>query len=99
MSTPTFDEVIHAPVRLRLCGLLRPVQALSFQVLAETLDLTPVTLSKNLKVLGDVGYVSVSKQASADRQDRRRVSWVTLTDAGREAFDGHVAMLRQITEG
>lgn len=98
MNTARFDEVIHAPVRLRLCSLLRPVDALAYHVLAETLGLSSVNLSKNLKVLREAGYVSLSKRASAERDDLRRVSWVRLTREGRDAFDGHVAMLRQITE-
>jgi DNA-binding MarR family transcriptional regulator len=92
-----FDEIIHAPMRLRICGLLRPVDALSFMVLRETLDLTPATLSKHLKVLTDCGYVSVSKSATRERVDFRRVAWVRLTPSGRAAFDGHVAALRAIT--
>lgn len=98
-TTARFDEVIHAPVRLRLCGLLRPVDALSFQVLAETLDLTSVTLSKNLKVLAAAGYVTIDKRASSERPDARRVAWVRLTPEGRSAFDAHVAMLKEITQG
>lgn len=97
-SAPRFDDLIHAPVRLRLCGLLRPVEALSFQVLAETLDLTSVNLSKNLKVLTEAGYVTVDKRASTERTDSRRVAWVKLTPAGRKAFDAHVAMLKEITQ-
>lgn len=97
--TAHFDEVIHAPVRLRLCSLLRPVDALAYQVLAETLELSPVNLSKNLKVLSEAGYVKVSKRASAERTDLRRMAWVSLTTEGRLAFDAHVAMLRQITQG
>lgn len=97
-STARFDDLIHAPVRLRLCGLLRPVDALSFQVLAETLDLTSVNLSKNLKALAAAGYVSIDKRASTERTDARRVAWVKLTAEGRNAFDAHVAKLKEITQ-
>lgn len=93
-----FDEVIHAPMRLRICGLLRTVDALSFVVLRHTLDLTPATLSKHLKVLTQAGYVTMDKTASIDRLDLRRVTWVRLTPLGRKAFDGHVAALRAITQ-
>ena len=91
-----FDEVIHAPVRLRICGLLCPVDALSFIALRDTLDLTPATLSKHLKVLIDTGYVSMEKAASQERVDFRRVAWCRLTLAGRNAFDGHIAALEAI---
>jgi DNA-binding MarR family transcriptional regulator len=92
-----FDEIIHAPLRLRICGLLRPVDALSFVVLRDTLDLTSATLSKHLKVLTDSGYVTMDKTASHERVDFRRVAWVRLTPMGRDAFDGHVAALLAIT--
>lgn len=95
---PRFDELIHAPLRLRICGLLRPVDALAFRTLSETLDLPPTQLSKHLRALSDAGYVSVTKTPSPDRGDARRVAWVGLTRSGRRAFDQHAAMLRQITE-
>lgn len=94
---PQFDERIHAAVRLRACGLLRPVDALSFAVLRDSLGVTAPTLSKHLRVLSDAGYVAMDRQPSAARNDDRRVGWVRLTPAGRAAFDGHVAALRQIT--
>ena len=64
---PTFDEVIHAPMRLRICGLLRRVDALSFVVVRDALALTPATLSKHLRVLTESGYVSI------DKTDRKSV--------------------------
>jgi DNA-binding MarR family transcriptional regulator len=97
-AEPAFDELIHAAVRLRACGLLRSVDALSFAVLRGTLGLTAPTLSKHLRVLSDAGYVAVDMQRSAARDDDRRVGWVRLTPLGRAAFDGHVAALRQITQ-
>ena len=91
-----FDEVIHAPVRLRICGLLRPVDALSFIVVRDTLDLTPAQLSKHLKILIDSGHVTMEKTASQERVDFRRVAWCRLTTTGRNAFDGHIAALEAI---
>ena len=35
-----FDETIHAPVRLRICGLLRPVDCLDFAVLRAPCSVT-----------------------------------------------------------
>jgi DNA-binding transcriptional ArsR family regulator len=97
-AEPKFDELIHAAVRLRACALLRPVDALTFAVLRDSLDLTAPTLSKHLRALSDAGYVAMDRQPSADRDDDRRVGWVRLTPIGRTAFDGHVAALRQITQ-
>lgn len=94
-----FDEVVHAPVRLRICGLLRPVDGLDFAVLRDSLGSSDPVLSKHVKVLADAGYVSSTKSASSLRHDARRITWVALTPAGRRAFDGHVAALHQIATG
>jgi DNA-binding MarR family transcriptional regulator len=91
-----FDEVIHAPVRLRICGVLRPVEQMDFAVLRNTLNVSDATLSKHLKTLAEARYVSLTKAASAARADARRLTWVTLTPAGRNAFDAHVRALEEI---
>jgi DNA-binding transcriptional ArsR family regulator len=91
------DEIVHNLVRLRICGLLRLVEALSFSALAATLDLSKPTLSKHLRVLTDAGYATLSRSASDERDDRRQIAWVRLTAEGRHAFDGHVAALREMT--
>jgi DNA-binding MarR family transcriptional regulator len=96
---PAFDEVIHSPIRLRICGLLRRVSELEFAVIRSTLDVSDATLSKNLKVLGDAGFVTVRKESSPGRADLRRLTWVGLTAAGRAAFEGHLAELTRIAEG
>lgn len=92
-----FDELIHNPVRLRICGMLRRVDAVSFTTLQEVLGVSKPTLSKHLSTLADVGYLTMDKQASDARADRRRIGWVRLTEAGQVALDGHVAALREIT--
>jgi len=93
---PRFDEIIHAPVRLRICGLLRPVEHLDFAVLRDALNVSDATLSKHLKTLATAGYITSSKAASAGRNDARQLTWLTLTPAGRSAFDAHVRALHQI---
>jgi len=94
-----FDEQIHAPTRLRICGLLRPVDAAEFSALRSTLGLTEANLSKTLRSLTDIGYVRVTKASSASRGDQRRTTTVALTSQGRLAFDRHVAALRRIAGG
>jgi DNA-binding MarR family transcriptional regulator len=91
-----FNEVIHAPVRLRICGLLRPVKQMDFTLLRDTLDVSDATLSKNLKTLAETGYVSLTKASSSARNDARRLTWASLTTAGRSAFDGHMRALQEI---
>lgn len=96
MSEARFDETIHAPVRLRICGLLRPVDHLDFAVLRDALSVSDATLSKHVKTLATAGYVTSSKAASAGRGDARRITWLALTRTGRSAFDAHVRALQQI---
>lgn len=96
MIEARFDDVIHAPVRLRICGVLRAVEQMDFAVLRDTLNVSDATLSKHLKTLAEAGYVSLTKAASAARTDARRLTWVTLTPAGRNAFDAHVQALKEI---
>lgn len=96
MIEARFDDVIHAPVRLRICGVLRAVEQMDFAVLRDTLNVADATLSKHLKTLAEAGYVSLTKAASAARTDARRLTWVTLTPAGRNAFDAHVHALKEI---
>jgi DNA-binding MarR family transcriptional regulator len=93
-----FDEVIHAPMRLRICGMLRPVEQVDFAVLRDALDVSDAMLSKHLKTLTAAGYVSLNKAASAARADSRRLTWVSLTRAGRNAFDSHVRALQEIAD-
>jgi len=92
-----FDETIHAPVRLRISGMLRGVEKIDFAVLRDTIGISDATLSKHLKVLGDAGYITTSKVRSATRNDARRLTWISQTATGRAAFDAHVAELRRIT--
>ncbi|MBO0919665.1 transcriptional regulator [Cellulomonas sp. zg-ZUI222] len=94
-----FDEIVHAPVRLRVCGLLAAAEQVEFSVVRDAVGVSDATLSKHLKVLTEAGYAEVRKAASASRDDARRLAWLRLTPAGRRAFSAHVAALRAITEG
>ncbi|WP_127127597.1 transcriptional regulator [Georgenia sp. SYP-B2076] len=96
-TEPLFDELVHNPVRLRICALLRQVDALLFSTMRETLDVSKPTLSKHLRTLAEAGYLTMNKVPSGEREDRRRVGWIRLSPAGRDAFDGHIAALQQIT--
>ncbi|PYC73916.1 MarR family transcriptional regulator [Micromonospora arborensis] len=92
MSTPRFDELIHAPTRLSLVSLLAATEWAEFRYLREQLGLSDSALSKQLTTLEQVGYVEIRKSFVGKRP---RTS-VTLSRAGRAAFDGHVAALQEI---
>ena len=88
-----FDEVIHAPHRLRICAMLSEVDELEFGVLREGLDVADSVLSKQLKVLVDAGYVQLDKPTGRGGKVR---TWAKLTKDGRRAFRDHLAALQQM---
>ena len=87
-----FDELIHAPIRLRICAALDPVREVEFGALLTMLDISKSALSKHLSALADAGYVELLR---AVRDTRQRL-WLSLTPAGRSAYQGHVAALHRI---
>ena len=92
---PRFDAVIHPPPRLQICGLLAAVDLMEFAAVRDRVQVSDSVLSKHVKQLEEAGYVTVRKATVASRQ---RTS-LALTEAGRAAFDAHVAELRRITGG
>ncbi|WP_104525989.1 transcriptional regulator [Blastococcus atacamensis] len=92
---PRFDAVVHAPPRLQVCGLLAVVDTMDFATVRDQVGVSDSVLSKHVKQLEEAGYVRVHK---ATRASRLRTT-LSLTAAGRAAFDAHVAELRRITGG
>ncbi len=88
-----FDELIHSPVRLRICAALATATALEFTAIEDALGISTSTLSKQLRVLGEAGYVTLDKRKQPFGRPR---TWVSLTLKGRRAFDAHVAALRRL---
>ncbi|WP_456600613.1 transcriptional regulator [Blastococcus sp. SYSU DS0616] len=91
-DAPAFDEVIHAPHRLRICAMLSAAQKVEFTVLQEKLGISKSALSKHLSQLADAGYVT---QEKAVRDARSRL-WLALTSEGSRAYRGHVRALKEI---
>lgn len=93
--SPAFHEEIHAPNRLRILSLLRPLEGAEFTAVREALDLSDANLSKTIKTLAELQYVTTSKLATSERDRRRRTS-VRITQLGAKTFDEHVAALREL---
>lgn len=93
--TARFDEVVHAPNRLRICAFLDASSSTEFGVLRDLLGVADSVLSKHLKVLQDAGYLTVSKPTGRGRVR----TWVRLTPEGRHAYAGHVAALKELFDG
>lgn len=87
-----FDELIHAPVRLRTCAALDALGEVEFGQLLDLLQVSKSALSKHIAALAEPGYVT---QRRAVRDTRQR-AWVRLTGAGQTAYRGHVAALEAI---
>ncbi len=92
MNVPRFDEVIHAPKRLHICALLAAVEKAEFATLRDSLGVADSVLSKHLRVLVEVGYVTLDKPTVMGRAK----TWAKLTKTGRSAFRGHMAELQQL---
>jgi DNA-binding MarR family transcriptional regulator len=92
MSTARFDELIHAPTRLAIVSLLAAAQWADFKYIRDELGLSDSALSKQLSALEAAGYVEIRKGFVGKRP---RTS-ASLSRAGRQAFEQHVAALQQI---
>jgi DNA-binding MarR family transcriptional regulator len=93
MVDPAFDEIIHAPNRLRICAMLAPLAEAEFRTVRDTLGVADSVLSKHLKVLSNAGYVSLSKPRGSSGRAR---TWASLTPEGRRALEAHLAELQRI---
>lgn len=91
-AAPAFNEVIHAPQRLRICAMLSGAQKVEFGLLQDHLELSKSALSKHLTLLVEAGYIS---QDRALRNSRNRL-WLSLTPAGVRAYSAHVQALHEI---
>ena len=92
MTETRFDELIHPSTRLSIVALLAAADWAEFEFVRDRLELSDSALSKQHSTLEEAGYVDIERPV---RDSRRRVR-ARLTPAGRTAFDGHVAALRQI---
>lgn len=94
MPRPVFDDLIHQPQRLQLCGRLARETEVDFGVLREEMDLSDSALSKHLKLLAEAGYVTTRRVLETSRLHTR----ARLTLEGREALCGHVAELQRLAQ-
>jgi DNA-binding MarR family transcriptional regulator len=89
------NELIHQPTRLKIMATLNSLHGatrLEFIELRKLLGVTDGNLGTHLTTLENAGYVEIEK-TFVGKKPRTRVS---LTRAGRRAFDAHVQYLRDI---
>ena len=95
MSGP--DEIIHQSVRLKIMSALNalpPNTDADFTRLKVITGATDGNLGAHLATLETAGYVTVTK-AFMGKKPRTAAA---ITRAGRKAFEGHVAYLRDILD-
>jgi DNA-binding MarR family transcriptional regulator len=88
------DRVIHERGRLAIMSMLAASPELSFTELRDTLEMTDGNLTTHVRTLQEAGYVSIAKSY----RNRRPLTTVALTRAGRQAFTNYVALLEQIVQ-
>lgn len=92
MTAAAFDPLIHPEQRIRACAFLLANEEVAFAVLREFLGTSESALSRQLKVLAEAGYVTVTRETGVPRPR----SWVALTAEGRRATLGHLAALQEM---
>lgn len=86
------NEAIHQPVRLSILALLADAQRVDFMFLRDHLALKDANLSQHLSALESLGYVTIDKTF----ERKRPRTWISLSPAGRAAFEDYLSVLRAI---
>jgi DNA-binding MarR family transcriptional regulator len=86
------DELLTHAVRFSIVAALAEVEKAEFAAVRDSVEITAPTLSKQVALLEGAGYVGVEK----GRVGRQPRTWLSLTDAGRDAYARHLTALRRI---
>jgi DNA-binding MarR family transcriptional regulator len=90
---PGLDEQFATMPRLKAAAFLAGCGEAEFGAVAQACELSAGTLSKAATALEAASYVRVRKGYLG----RRPRTWLSLTAAGRAAFEGHLAALAALT--
>nr|WP_179892332.1 transcriptional regulator [Streptomyces sp. rh34] len=86
------DGVIHHPTRLTLVAFLSACDEAEFAAVRDGCRISDSALSKNASALEAAGYLHVRK----GHVGKRPRTWLSLTAAGRQALDRHLAALQDL---
>jgi DNA-binding MarR family transcriptional regulator len=89
------DDVIHGRIRLGVMAYLSGAGSADFNTLKTRLQATDGNLSAHLRKLEDAGFVQVEKTFV----NRKPLTTLTLTDAGRTAFAAYLDAIGKLVEG
>ena len=84
------NPLLHSQLRLAIMSILMNVEEADFVYLKEKTESTAGNLSVQIDKLSSAGYILVAKGMSGKRP--RTVC--SVTDAGREAFEQYVEVLK-----
>ena len=88
------DDLLGHPVRFSVMALLAAASKAEFRFVRDHVEVTDSMLSKQMSLLHEAGYVTVHK-GHVGKMPR---TWLSLTTEGRQAFDRHLAALREIAQ-
>lgn len=89
------DRLLEHRVRLAIIVLLTRYDEVSFSRLKELTGETDGNLGANLHKLEEAGYLEASK----DYEDRRPITWYSVTSEGLEALSRHIQALEDLLGG
>ena len=88
------DRTFEHRTRLAISVLLARNTALNFRRLKELLGETDGSLGAHLKRLNEESYLTVRKRF----EDRKPVTWYSLTTRGRNALKAHIRALESLIQ-
>ena len=94
---PNINQIIHQPTRLTIMAalmVLDPSEQLDFVYLRKMLKLTDGNLGAHLAKLEQARYIKIEKAFIA----KKPRTFVKVTGKGRDAFDNHIAALKEIIQ-
>lgn len=86
------DEAIHHPVRFSIMAVLYAVDEADFATVRDAVEISDSVLSRQATALESAGYLKIRK----GHVGRRPRTWFSLKNKGRQAYDRHLAALREI---
>ncbi len=92
MSLRDLDPVLSTPKKLAAMGVLANARDVEFSFLREHLELSDSDLSKQMRALTEVGYVTVKKRG----RGAQRRTWFRATSAGSAALRSHIQALNDL---
>ena len=92
MSLEDLDPVLSSSKRLACLGALSVANEVEFSFLRSRLKLGDSDLSKQLKPLVEVGYITSRKTGKG----KTRRTWLVITEDGRTALKAHAEVLQRL---